>query len=181
MDHLEVLHKRYAQALIDYAYANDCHRKVLGDFEKMNILLRENSSLFEIMLHPEISREEKFNLINKISKYNKFCREFKNFLFLLLKGNRFKLLHGVFLKYRDLYDQRQGQIKIFLRSAFRLDSRERQRLVKVLESKLKKDVVLKELISPELLAGLAIQVGDNIFDNSISRNLKLLNQEFKKQ
>jgi F-type H+-transporting ATPase subunit delta len=180
MDNLEILHRKYARALIDLAKERNISQEIEEAFEKMITILKQNQSLSEVLLHPEISREEKFILIDKICKQDRFCDEFKDFLFTLLKANRFKLIHGIFLKYRELHDEAQGRLKVWVESAFGLDNQQKNRLVKTLESRLNRKIVLEASQTPGLIAGITIKAGSQIFDNSLNRNLELLRKRLKK-
>ena len=180
MDNLEILHRKYARALIDLGQERDISSEIEEAFEKMITILKKNQSLSEGLLHPEINREEKFNLIDNICKQNKFCDEFKDFLLTLLKANRFKLIQGIFLKYQYLYDETQGRLKVRVQSAFALDDQQKNRLAKTLESRLSRKIFLKASQAPGLIAGITIKTGNQIFDNSLHRNLELLRERLKK-
>ena len=180
MDNLEILHRKYARALINLGKERNISSEIEKAFEKMITILKKNQSLSEVLRHPEISREEKFNLIDKICKQNKFCDEFKNFLFTLLKANRFRLIHGIFLKYQYLYDETQGRLKVWVESAFALDNQQKNRLAKTLESRLNRKIFLETSQTPGLIAGITIKTGSQIFDNSLNRNLELLKKRLKK-
>lgn len=180
MDQPEILHTRYARALIDFAYSKGLQDDIEGDLKQMMDILGNNRGLSEILIHPEIGLDDKSNLLDRICTQAKLCDGFKDFMLLLLRENRFRLLHGIFLKYRDLYDEGNGQMRVRVKSAFRLDDAQRQNLREALGLRFKKGIILKESICPELIAGVSILAGDRIFDNSLSKNLQLLNQAIKK-
>lgn len=177
MDNFEILHRKYAKALIDFATEKRVADKIEEGLEKIIGILNNNQYLYDVLIHPEISLDEKRSLIGEICRRADFCHELKDFLLLLLKANRFKLLHGIFLKYRDFHDERKKRIKIFIKSAFALSAQEKSRLLKTLESRLKRRVILEEKIFPDLIAGVIIKSGSVVFDNSLNKNLRILSQK----
>ena len=63
-----------------------------------------------------------------------------------------------------------------LKSPFALSKTERQKLIKALETRLDQKVILEEKIDPDLLAGLSIRAGDDIFDSSLRKNLSFIKE-----
>lgn len=179
MDDFEILHRKYAKALIELAIENKVSHKIEQGLERIMVILDQNQCLYDSLIHPDISLKEKYGLIENICRQERFCYELKDFLFLLLKAGRFKLIHGIFLRYRDFYDEAEGKLKVFVSSAFSLDNLQKNRLSRVLESRLKRRVILEERIAPELIGGIIIKAASQVFDNSLKKNLQILNQKMR--
>ena len=98
---LEILHERYAGALMDIAEESGKLDEIEDNLSFITGLIKQDKKLARILQHPEISREDKLNLLKSIFKKADFCDEFFYFMQLLVKKNSLGLMHGIFLKYRD--------------------------------------------------------------------------------
>ena len=83
MDNFEILHRKYAKALIDFATEKRVADKIEEGLEKIIGILNNNQYLYDVLIHPEISLDEKRSLIGEICRRADFCHELKDFLLLL--------------------------------------------------------------------------------------------------
>lgn len=177
---IEVLHHRYAQALIEVAQENNRLDKIEEDLISLNTLARTNRQFAHILYHPEIDKDDKIKLLEDVCKKFHFCPEISSFLKLLAKKNRFRLIHGVFLRYRDLYDLRKHRIKVFVRTAISLKKSQLAKLKTILKKKLNKDIFIEEIIEPSLIGGLNLKIGSLAYNPSLVDRLKLLEEDLAK-
>ena len=94
----------------------------------------------------------------------------------MTKKNRLHLIHGVFLRYRDYYDEKVKTIKVFVKSAVKLKQQQIDRLLKRLRSYLKKEIVLDLKVKPLLVGGLFVKIHDRIYDSSVASVLHDINK-----
>ncbi|MFC1808230.1 ATP synthase F1 subunit delta [Candidatus Omnitrophota bacterium] len=168
----EMLHQRYAQALIDIAEEAGVLDKVENGLAGLTVLIRENNELEKVLAHPEIDKKVKQRIFREICKKENLCNELCQFLDLLVVKKRINILHGVFLKYRDLYDLRRRRQKVFVRTAISLSKIQIDRLRHILENILNKKVILQEVIEPLLLGGIDFKIGSRVYKLSLSNRLK---------
>lgn len=174
---IEILHRRYAQALIETAAEADRLDKVTQDFALLNNTLKQDKGLTAVLGHPEIDKADKLKLLESICEKAGFCEAFVFFLKLLLSKNRLKILHGVFLKYRDLYEMRKSRLQVFVRAASPLSKGQLSRLEKMLGDKLKKNIFIMDSVDPSLIGGLKLKIDSSVYNLSLADRLKILKEK----
>ena len=170
----EILHGRYARALIDVAAAGERLDEVAKNLSQVSEMVRKNKHFSKILLHPGVDKAEKINLLESISKQARFCKEFHSFIRVLARKNRLGLIHGVFLKYRDFYEQRKGLLKVFVTTAVSLSAAQLKRLKEVLERRLKKDIRISQVVEPSLIGGFNLRIGNSVYNLSLANKAKLI-------
>ena len=172
----EILHQRYAKALMQVAVEDKKLDKIEKDLLSLNQILKKNELLARIFYHPEIAKREKKSLIEKMCKESHLCDDIKSFLFLLAKKDRLRLIHGVFLKYRDLYDIQKRRQKVFVRTADSLGKQQISRLKKILDKILNKEIFIEEVIEPSLIGGIDLKIGDTVYNLSLLTRLQFMKE-----
>ena len=175
-DNLEVLHDRYATALYEIAEQENSTDRVMQEFEVLSELWLCDSNFRTFLTHPFITYQEKKAVIEEIAKERRCCDTILNFLRLIIDNNRGGLIHGIFLRYRDIYELKQNKIRVVVETPKSLSADENSKLKKTLKAKFKKDIFLEEYINPKIIAGLHVRYRDRIFDNSIRSNLNKLRE-----
>lgn len=170
----EIIHQRYARALIAVAEEENILDKVEDDFSFFARLFKNNKDVEMFLVHPEISREDKHFFLSRITQKAKMPDPFVDFLKFLIDKRRICLIHGIFLKYRDIYDGLRRQQKVFVRSSIELTTLVRDRLKRCLEKGIGKKVFFEETIDKSLVGGIRVQISDKIYDFSIKTSLKKL-------
>ncbi|HEO64183.1 MAG TPA: ATP synthase F1 subunit delta [Candidatus Omnitrophica bacterium] len=179
MDSLEILHQRYAKALFSFAKERRSMEGVLRGLERLSSFLHKETPVSQVLFHPEISKEEKLKLLDSIGKEEKFAAAFMEFLDFLVRKNRIKLAHGIFLRYRDYYDTQHKRAKVFIRSAIELSRVQVKELIRRLCGCLEEEVVLDIRVEPSLIGGLFVKMHDKIYDSTVLGRLNNLKERLK--
>ncbi|MEA3328634.1 MAG: ATP synthase F1 subunit delta [Candidatus Omnitrophota bacterium] len=176
MDNLELLHDRYATALFLMAEERNTLDKVMEELEILSEEWLEVGELRHFMLHPLITRDEKKRVIEKLLGERKFSNTVLDFLSLLVDSKRENLIHGVYLRYRDLYEAKKNKIRIEVESASLLTADEKFLLMDVLTLKFREEIHLKLRENSSLIGGLYVRYRDNIYDDSVRGKLRKLEE-----
>lgn len=175
MDGWEILHERYAKALFLASEHAKCSEDVLEELEWLVALLKnEQLQLHSVFSSLIIGRREKEDVLESICAKARFPEVMKSFLCVLARGNRLNIIHGVFLRYRDIFDQSRRRLKVFVTAAEELKPSQKEKLAQALSMRLKKEVDVAVKVEPALLGGLKIQVGDELMDFSVKNNLEAI-------
>jgi len=175
----EILHERYARAIFGVAKESKELDRVAGDLSFMSEMVRKNKGLGKILGNPEIDKEEKLKMLEVVSKKVRFSRDFFSLLQLLVKKQRTGLIHGIFLRYRDLYDREKGLVPVFVKSAIPLEKTQIARLGKALSARLKKDVKIQESLTPSAIGGFDVRIKDMAYNLSLADRLKAMKERLK--
>ena len=100
-----------------------------------------------------------------------------NLLKLLIDRGRQFLVQDIADTYTELEDVAAGRVKATITSAVEMPAEQRDSLVASIQTKTGREVVATEVVDPELLAGLTIQVGDLVVDGSLRSHLHRVRQE----
>lgn len=172
----EILHERYAEALIDVAEEAGRLDDIADNLTFLNELVSKQKHLAKILQHPEVAKEDKLNALAAISKEAGFCDEFYGFLEVLVRKSRLDLIHGVFLRYCDLYQERKSRLKVFIKTAASLSKAQIARLKDILSRKLKKDIIVEESVQPGLIGGMVLRIGDLVYNLSLVDRLNFMQE-----
>lgn len=173
---LELLHSTYAGAIFEYGEENKLLNRLFEDFEQAIFIFKNKKDFLKIIKDPRIALKDKKCLLEEINGKTGFSEIFLNFMKLLINKKRFGILHGIFLKFRDMYDAHKKQAKIFLSSSVKLDKNQMDEIRNNLKKTFKKNLIIKEKIDKSLVGGIKIQFADRIYDGSVKRELECMRE-----
>ena len=91
---------------------------------------------------------------------------------LLLRKGRIAYLTDILKEYDRLSALQRGEATAWVRSASELSEQQRMKLQKVLEKKTNRKITLQVQVEPELLGGMVVRLGDQLYDNSVRSRLE---------
>jgi len=170
----EVLHRRYAKALFEVARETGSLEEVFENITAFARALDEHAGLRKVLFHPEIADEKKQEVLTQIGAQLKFCEQFLDFLKFLVDKNRLEILYGIRQKFSDLYDEAKDQRKAVVKTAVSLTESQVDGLAKALSRRFGKKILVEEKIRPDILGGIYVRVGDEIYDGTAAGRLEKL-------
>lgn len=167
---------RYADALIQIAKSGKLsYEKVSTDLNLIKSTLETSKDLDTFLTNPIISVEDKKEIVNKV-----FADEIDalilNFLKVVIDKNRFDTFPEIFEAYSKALDDINNISRINVTSAVAMSAETQARLKEKLELKLRKNVILDLNINSDIIAGLVINIGDNVIDMSLKNKLEDLSK-----
>lgn len=186
-----MLARRYAKAYIN----PETHGSKPGDSiqDRLACLEKYKQSLsgaMEIISCPLVPWEEKVTLVRQIlgkdvtgtdlkpvDKHEDMKQRSLRLIELLIKGKRFHLIDAIVEESKVLVESRMGLIRAEVRSAVPLGRSVLAKLKAELDRITGKDVIIDIEVTPELIGGLAIRIGDWVGDFSLKSNLRNLRKE----
>jgi F-type H+-transporting ATPase subunit delta len=162
----------YAKALFDIGVETNSVGQIYEDLHAVhNALNGLEPDLRAFFYLPRFRREDKRRIIN-LAFEGKVGRPVLGLLNILVEKRREPLLDNVvdeFDHYRDLHENR---VKARVVTARKLDDDLLAALRSALEQRTQKSVVLTEVVDPEVLGGLRVNVGDRVLDGTVRRSLQ---------
>ena len=163
--------KRYAQAAFQLALEHDNLDQWAEDLSNASSAVA-NDELRTFLQHAKVPYPRKVSVIAEaLPSLNPMAR---NLLALLVARGLVNRTSQIEQEYRRLLDQHRGRIQVEVTSAVPLDDGERQRITRLLESLVEKEVVLATRVDPAILGGLVLQVEDKLIDGSTRAKLNAL-------
>jgi F-type H+-transporting ATPase subunit delta len=168
--------KRYAKALFELAQEENALNQVSKDFELIRDLLKNSKDFHQFTKNPLISITERKKILDKIF-LEKISETSNNFLKMISQKKRLDHLGEIIARYFDFVKAEAGVVEGELFAVVELKSSQIKKIKENMERLTGKEVILNEIIDPNILGGFIVKVGDLVIDNSIRNQLERLRKQ----
>ncbi|MFP4015938.1 MAG: ATP synthase F1 subunit delta [Halanaerobiales bacterium] len=166
--------KKYSLALFNLGKENSSLIEYRDELEAFVKTLKENPDLKRFLSHPRVRVEDKKKTIEKIFADN-LSRNISNFVRLLIDRRREMYIELIYKNFLNLVNKEKDIIEVEVTSAIELSEELKNSLEKKLDKLLdKKEIIIKEKVDPEIIAGMIVKIGDNVIDGSFRSRLDSL-------
>lgn len=172
---LERVARRYARALFNAALHAQVVQAVDEALQQLLNTLQENQPLQRLLLNPLIPRERKRQLVQEAIGRQTHPLV-ASLLGVLVDKRREPILPEVVHEFARLRDEHLGVVRVQATTAYPLDEEQRQALIRSLEQRTGKTVLLDLQTDPSLIGGIVVRIGDTIIDGSVRGQLLRLKQ-----
>jgi F-type H+-transporting ATPase subunit delta len=167
----------YAEAVFRLAKADD----TLSDWSSMlqlTAVVADDKRIRALLGNPEVSTKRLGELLLDICG-DKLSNKGRNFMLLLVESKRVEVLPEVSELFEQLKTQHEGVLEAKVASAFAMTDVQLKDLVAGLESKFKRKIEAKVNVNPELIGGVKVEIGDEVFDASVRGKLEAMSIALK--
>ncbi|WMJ79672.1 F0F1 ATP synthase subunit delta [Clostridium sp. MB40-C1] len=171
----EYLDRRYALALYEVAKEKDKVEEYIQEGKEIIELLEGNEEIQKIIRHPEISTSRKKELFTEIFK-DKIYDDLLSFMLLLIEKDRILYMKEKIKQMEKIHLQNGNKLVAHVKTVIPLNAEEKKELIKKLENKYRKTIILKEEIDKNLIGGVYVRVGDDVIDGSIRSKFEEINE-----
>lgn len=172
----EAIAKRYASAIYDIAESSD---KIGEIREALNILAEnynEDEEFKVFLLDPSIKYDEKVRYLHK--SFDFISEDAFKIINYLVKKGRVSLAEKIKDSYLKIYYEKNNKILVNATFTKELSDNQREALMKKLEEKYKKKIVLNLSVDEELIGGGIIKIGNKVIDGSIKSQIENIKKIF---
>lgn len=172
----EAIAKRYALAIYDIAESSD---KIGEIREALNILAEnynEDEEFKVFLLDPSIKYDEKVKYLHK--SFDFISEDAFKIINYLVKKGRVSLAEKIKDSYLKIYYEKNNKILVNATFTKELSDNQREALMKKLEEKYKKKIVLNLSVDEELIGGGIIKIGNKVIDGSIKSQIENIKKIF---
>ncbi len=168
--------RRYAQAL--FSLAQEHRRDPEQWLEALRLVARlaEDPEVHALLDSPKVPLAEKQRIVEAaLAAFDPLCR---NFVYVLIARHRFEpaFVRAVVAEFERLVLAAQGVVVAEVQTAVDLTEEEKERLARRLEALLGKRVVVRHQVTPRILGGVVVKIGDQLIDASVAGRLAALRQ-----
>ncbi|SFK13806.1 ATP synthase F1 subcomplex delta subunit [Nitrosomonas aestuarii] len=167
----------YAEAVFKLAVAKNT-LKEWSDMLLNAAEIAQNDQIKALVGNPVVSTKQLGELLLEIGN-NKLNQEGRNFLMVLAENNRISVLPQISQLFEHLKAQHNNVLEANIVSAFDMKDAQLRKLITNLENKFKRKIVAKVQVNPELIGGVIVEIGDEIFDASIRGKLEAMANALK--
>lgn len=178
--------KRYATAFLRVTETQPALMETLGAFLHF---LKTHSIFLATLNVPSISLEKKIEVIEKVLEKQKLIQvpACKKLILLLLKDKRIDLLEEVLKKIIALYKQWEKKHHFTVTTSHSLEEEEEVTVLNFIQEQLTlkglspKDVTANFVVDPSLISGIRIAGNTFLWERSIAKQLRTLEQKILRQ
>ena len=165
---------RYATAFVDIAESQNKIDSVEKDLNDLESMVQGSEDLQKLMNSPLISQEEKIKAVQAIGAKAKFQDVTVNFLSLLAQNSRLNMTMPIINTVRAEISRRRGEISAQIQTAFKLSKEQEKALQESLAKAVGQAVAINVEVKQDLIGGMVVTVGSQMFDASVKRKLERL-------
>jgi F-type H+-transporting ATPase subunit delta len=165
MAELTTIARPYAQALFSLA-------KDTGQFAQWSDMLAFIASIYadpqvqQALANPKLTKDDVERLLVGICG-DRLDGAARNLLILLVRNDRLTVLPYIVERYEQLREEQENTIEASVESAFPLNDEQLKVLVLRLEKRTGHKVKASLRVAPELIGGVKVQFGDEVWDASV--------------
>jgi F-type H+-transporting ATPase subunit delta len=177
-----IVARRYARAL--FAFGRSKGLPELEDYAvslgTVCLLLEQSPDLQMAFKNPTFTATEKKNLLDSLASKLKMRGVVLDFCRLLADKNRLNDFSAITDSFNALLDAEKNIVRGELYTAIPLDDSKKTELSRQLSEKGACALELEFNVSPEILGGLVLKIGDRVMDASLRAQLSILKDTIKK-
>ncbi|HET7275910.1 MAG TPA: ATP synthase F1 subunit delta [Longimicrobiaceae bacterium] len=168
-----IIARNYAETLFALAHQNGgmtTAEEYADSIAEVAEMLRDEPRLRRFLETPRVPLRAKQAAIREAFG-DRSDEGFIRFLLVVLEKRRQSLLKEIASEYQGLMDEAKDRVRAEVFLAQMPDGDLEREIVQSLENGLGKSVIAEFQADPEILGGVVIRVGDQIFDGSLRRHL----------
>jgi len=169
------LARRYTRALFQLACDGGQEDAVGVEVEQFYADYSK-SALQQVLTNPAFAVDTRKQILTQVAQSQKLSSLTVRFLSLLLERDRLGHLTGIVNCYRRLLNEARGRVDAKVISAAALEPSLVERVRGQLRSISGKEVILQQVVDPELLGGLQVELSGKIYDGSVRTQLENMKQ-----
>lgn len=172
----QVVAARYADALFQLGDEKNILEEYADNLKVVNEVFKENQQLHSFLNHPSVNGGTKIQMLEKA--FSSLHTDILNALKLLAERRRTGIIQEITEHFIQRVNERKGIAEATVYSVRELSEQEQRELKLTFAKRFNKsNVHLINIIDPEILGGIKVQVGNTIFDGSVKGKLKRLERD----
>lgn len=171
--------RRYAKALVEIAHRAGQLEPFRLQVEGFEAILKTSDDLRDILSNRFVDVAHRLAVVEELASKSGYAQEVTNFLKLLVKKGRMDLYPFIAKAFQDFSFGLEGKVEATIASASPLSDDVYLELQKILSQKTGKEVLIRTEIKPEVLGGLRILLGNDIYDGTVQHSLDQMTQKMR--
>lgn len=167
----KLVSKTYGDALFGLAMEENRVNELFREVETVRQVLADNPEFEKILVHPEIPKEHKLDLVEKVFK-GRVSDDLTGFLRIVVTKGRYKDLPAIFAYFTAQVKEynKTGVAKVV--SAIPLNGEQKKKIEqKLLDTTRYETMEIDFKVDEKAIGGLLIRIGDRVVDSTIRSRL----------
>lgn len=162
----------YAQALLSLAQSSDATDQIADDVNSLLNLINESEDLRSSLISPILEADEKKSLLKRLFE-GQIHPYTLNFLLLLADKRRLSFFESIGQEFQKQLRALRNTVVAEVTSAVELTDEQKEAIrQKVLATTQAREVEMVTSVDPDVLGGVIIKVGSQIYDASLRGQLR---------
>lgn len=167
----ETAARRYAEAAFQVATEQRALNRWQADFAVLGEALA-NPELTAVMQHPAVPYSDKERVLRR--SVTEVADGPLNLILLMIRRGRPGAIPAMRTHFEELVLRQRGITRAEVRTALPLEDEDRVGLERTLEHLAGHQVEFTEVVDPSLMGGIAVRIGDRLYDASVRSRLERL-------
>ena len=163
---------KYAKTLFDVCTTSNCINEIHKGLKDIAYLYNKSSAFRMILITKRLNNKDKIDIISKT--LNHFDLIIVEFLSIIISNNQSNKILNIISKFNYLVNTRSNIQNIEITTADSIDELFLNSLIENLQLHLNKKEKINTKTDPEIIGGIKLRIGNRIFDNSVSYQIKQL-------
>ena len=176
---LNKLSKRYAKSLLDLSIQEGALEQVYQDIKVFNEHCEDCNDLYLLLKSPIVKSDRKWKIIRSLYEKH-FTKISMNFLSIIVRKKREFYLKEISSEFIKQYKAYKNIVSAKLTTAVKVGDKVKSKVEAYVNAQVGKDVQLDLEVDESLIGGFVLEFDNNLYDSSISHQLKKLRKEFSK-
>ena len=167
----------YADALFEMAIESNKCVEWKEEIEAIRTILNDNPQFEQLMLHPQVLKEEKLKLAEEAFA-GKVSSEITGLIRIVIEKDRYDQIDAIFERFVDLVKEREGIGVAWVTTARELTDAQRSAVEdKLLGTTEYKTMEMHYKVDEDVIAGMLIRIGDTVVDSTVRTRLEGLTRD----
>lgn len=172
------LASRYAKSLLDLAVEQNQLDAVLKDVQLLDAISNQSRDFVNVLRSPVIKADKKQAIIDAVVGA-KLGNLTKSFITLLVNKSRERNLPEIAAAFISQYKEMKNIKTVMLTTATPVNDVVKSAIMKKVEAMLPgSQIDLKTSVNADLIGGFVLEMGDNLYDASVRRDLNDVRAQF---
>jgi F-type H+-transporting ATPase subunit delta len=162
--------RSYAEALFELGERHGAHDDLAQGLNTMTALLASDARVNGFLDTPKLSVDRKRDALRH-ALGGRVSPMFLNFVLVVLKKRRQRMIPGIAAAYRKLLDDKLGRLHVDVQLAHAADAAGEEQIISELTRIFGRTVIPSFSVDPALMGGIVVRAGDLVLDGSLRHRL----------
>ena len=159
----------YGEALFELALEKNALDDMLQEVVCIQNVIEENADFRKFLSHPQISKEEKISVVEKVFK-EKASNDIVGLLVMIVKKDRYNEIDAIFDYFVKKVKEYNHVGVASVTSAIELSDTQKKKIVdRLIDLTDYKEFEISYTVDKNILGGLIIRIGDRVVDSSLKK------------
>lgn len=163
--------REYARAIMQFAPGK--YPEIKAFFAKITDCINSSITFSNLLDHPVISSKEKYAAVLSLNEDGSMPQVIEKVVYDLVTKRGVYLVATISYEMEKIYKKTQQIIDASVQSAKELTDNEKSAITAAIQNKTGRKANVSFSIDTKLLAGYKVKIGDNVYDNTVRRQLQM--------